>query len=293
MRARAMIVVLSALATLAGCGSSRPAEPAAASPPPGPPAQPPPPAQPIAPPAEPATPTPPPPPPPAAPAPSGPADKRVEVQPGVFANLAQRWVEFEGIVPVDCHDPVTPRVYLEVFVCTPDSKEHESLVMTRAKPSDVHTALIAIGLVPGRPGSFRAEGGRAAPVPAEGDPVRVTVSWADGDRRREAPIEDWVVHADTGARFTEGEGAGFVFAGSRMVVRQGRERYDADGLGTLVGLASFGGETVAWRRTISPDSWIDQPVWIADRARVPKRGTPVVVRLWAQGPSRGEGPAAR
>lgn len=206
-------------------------------------------------------------------APSTAPDRR-ELFPGVAASLSQRWVEFEGTVPINAHDPVTPRVYLELMVCTPDTKEHESLVMTRALPSHVHAALLAIGLEPGSPGTFRQEDTRIIPVEASGPTVRISVRQGQSPWQ---PLESWIINAETRERFT----AQWVFAGSRIRTRQGRERYDADGMGTLIGLTSFGAEVIAPRQTISPDSFVAEPVWIADTARTPKFGTPVTVRIEA------------
>ncbi|MBX3357772.1 MAG: hypothetical protein KF745_05020 [Phycisphaeraceae bacterium] len=190
-------------------------------------------------------------------------------------------VEFDGIVPIDAHDPDAPHVYLEVIVCTPDSKEHESLVMTRAKPSHVHAALLLLGLEPGAVCSWEMRDGAVAPVDPSGPGVDITIEFAN--EAGEAVVIDpraWIVDARNGAVFPGAGGTGhWLFAGSRMVKREGVEWYDADGVGTLVGLCCFGAETVAWSRTISPDSQVDEPVWIANPAAVPPPGTPVIVRL--------------
>ena len=217
---------------------------------------------------------------PAPPAPSGPR----EMFPLVRVDLAAKLVEFDGIVPINCHDPVTPLVYLELVACSPDTREHESLVMTRARPSNVHAALLAIGLEPGVPGSWEFQDKKLIPVPPRGDGVEVSVAYRDAAGREiECPVTDWIINARTGGPFVprEGDPAGprWVFAGSVIAKRQGREVYDADGSGTFIGLCTFGSEVVAWRDTISPEAMVDEPVWIADAAKVPASGTPVVVRL--------------
>jgi hypothetical protein len=203
-----------------------------------------------------------------------------EIFPLVRADIQNRIVEFDGIVPIDAHDPRTPRVYLEVTVCAPDTKEHESLVMTRALASHIHAALLAIDLAPGKPGGFMWENEMMSPVPPTGDPVTITFIYddADGTRREVAPAR-WIINAETRQPFSAGEAGGFVFAGSVMRVRQGREVYDADGVGTIVGLTTFGAETIAWREVISPDSQVHTPEWIADPAHTPPMGTEVTVRI--------------
>lgn len=204
-----------------------------------------------------------------------------DVFPGVRVDVSKKLVEFDGWVPIDAHNPKSPRVYLEVIVCTFDSKEHESLVVTRAKPSHVHAALLMIGLEPGAPGSWRIdEQSRVTIAPPRGSPVYVSLVFdpASPDAREIDPAE-LVINARTKARASSLEGAGFVFGGSRVVEWQGQSIYDADGTGTLIGLATFGSETIAWREVFSPEAAIAEPVWIADNERVPAPGTPVTVRL--------------
>lgn len=218
-------------------------------------------------------------PPTSAPNPTPPPEQWVEVFPGIRLEKSRRWVEFDGVVPINAHNADTPIVYLEAFVCGPDSKEHESLVMTKARPSHLHAALLAAGFVPGAPAKWTAgpEGGRA--TPAKGDALRVTflVTGADGGETQSEPWT-WAKHARTGATLTPPTPA-FVFTGSRMVHRNGREWYDADGVGVLIGLHAWESEVIAWRTPMSPWVQVEEPVWIADAARVPKVGTPVRVRI--------------
>lgn len=221
--------------------------------------------------------------PPASAPPTAPATKGMtELSPGIRADVSAKAVEFDAEVIVNLSDPKRT-VYLEVLACPRNTKEHESLVMTSVKPSMVHAAMLAAGFKPGAPVTWREEAGKSVPTPATGDPVRVEFRWTDpasGEARSAGPLE-WVKNSKTGERASElKESGGFVFAGSVMVKKPtGGERYDADDAGTLIGLASFGSETVAWTRAFSPDSSVDAPVWIADRERVPKIGTKVVVRL--------------
>jgi hypothetical protein len=206
-----------------------------------------------------------------------------ELLPGVRADLAAKVVEFDGIVPINCHDPRTPDVYLEVVVCTPDTKEHESLVMTKAKASDVHAALLAVGLEPGAPGRWDYKEKKFTPVPPRGAAIEVLFAYKGADGKvSEVPATDWIVNASTKGPFVPAAGdpgGGWVFAGSKMAKHEGHEVYDADGVGTLVGLCTFGSETVAWKRVISPDSEVNEPEWIADAGKVPAYGTPVTVRI--------------
>lgn len=205
-----------------------------------------------------------------------------EAFPHVFVDVEERVIEFSGTVPIFVHDEEAPDVYLEVMVCTPDTKEHETLVVTPAKPSHVHAALLMIGLNPGRPGwwSYEGEGVDTKTIAhdPEGDRVSVEFIWTDeGGVERTATPAQWVSHQVTGEPLPIDT---FVFAGSRMLDRGfGGEMYDADGTGLLIGLATFGSETVAWPRTFSPDSGVDEPVWVANPKTTPPLNTAVRVRL--------------
>ncbi len=281
-----------AVAMFAGCANKQaaptppPPEPApvapqpVVTPQPEPPAPPPPPVITPTPPAS--TPPPPPPPPtptPPTPTPSAPAVGLREVFPLVRVDAAAKVVEFDGIVPLDAHDAETPMVYLELVACTPDTREHESLVMTRADAAHVHAALLLIGLEPGKPGSWTWDGTRVNSVPPTGPEldVRLVTKDAEGKETVATP-QSWIVSARDRKRFGE-NGGGWLFAGSMMRVRQGREVYEAQGAGTLIGLTTFGSETIAWREVISPEASIEEPQWIADSAYVPAMGTPVIVRI--------------
>lgn len=218
----------------------------------------------------------------------------VEVFPGVRVDVAARLVEFDGVASVEAHDPETPRVYLEVICCTPDTREHEALVMTRARPANIHAGLLMIGLEPGRPGLVDFRGREVRGVPPEGAGVVIEVAWTDETgAARAAPVEAWVRRVEDArplAALPEGPGVwgprgGWAFAGSRFVTRRDRESgeerevYDADGAGVVIGLATFGSEVVAWRQVLSPESSITVPAWIVSAEAYPAMGTPVTVRI--------------
>jgi hypothetical protein len=220
--------------------------------------------------------------PPEAPAPAASGGLH-EVFPGVRVDKEAKVVEFDGIVPIDAHDADAPLVYLELVACTPDTREHEALVMTRAEAAHVHAALLLIGLRPGAPGSWTWDGKElhgVAPTGPELD-VRLVTKDANGNEVIATP-QSWIVSTRDHKRFdADGRGA-WLFAGSVTRVRQGREVYEAQGAGTLIGLTTFGSETIAWRDVISPEAAVEDPQWIADKDVVPKVGSPVIVRIRAK-----------
>lgn len=210
----------------------------------------------------------------------------VDVFPHVRFDVERRLVEFDGFVPINVQDPHTPHVYLEAIVCTLDTRPHESLVATEARPSHVHAALLATGLEPGVPGAVVVEAGALKRTPPRGPRVEVRIAYrADKGREALAAPEDWIVNAATGARLGHDQGAPpsrWVFAGSRFVTFRGSDHYDADGSGVIVGLHTFGAEVIALESVMSPEAALEEPEWIADGNAVPPMGTPVVVRLQAR-----------
>jgi hypothetical protein len=228
-----------------------------------------------------------------------------EVFPHVRIDLSAKAVEFDATTsPLLVEDPRAPLMFLEAIACTPDTREHEALVVSKAKPSHIHAAMLLVGLVPGEPGGWRMEGEALEPVDPKGPRVKIELAWrdADGTARAVDPLA-WVVSARGGvgidaatraaARLDGRPGPWWVFAGSRMTRvpdadGRPREVYDADESGVVIGLATFGAELVAFARTFSPDASVAEPEWVVDFspgppiAPVPPPGTAVLVRITAQ-----------
>ncbi len=230
-----------------------------------------------------------------------------EVFPGVRVDREKKMVEFDGTIPINAHTEPELKVFLEATVCSWDSKEHESLVVTKAKPSQVHAALLLVGLKPGRPGFWRLEEKTWVGVPPEGDEVSVkfVMTNADGAEREEDAAE-WIVNSKDGRSLRQSDAdAKWLFAGSRLVAGKVTPRgpgeaitpegkgqpaeqpgspevYVADVDGTLVGLTTFGAETISLNRMYNPDSDKEAPEWVASRQKTPPMGTKVVVRVKAK-----------
>ncbi|MCW5757398.1 MAG: hypothetical protein KIT54_09200 [Phycisphaeraceae bacterium] len=206
----------------------------------------------------------------------------ITLAPGLRLHRDEGWIELDGFVPIDVREQdrtgYTLIRYLEAIAVTPMSgKDHEALIVTSVRPSTIHAALLALGLEPGRPGQITWDGRVAVALPAVGAPVSVTLREADAPPPG-TPIEDYIIHADTGGAFDAsalGEAPAWVFAGSLL---EGGA-YAADAQGLVVGLHTFGTEMVSLRLAMSPDSFIEEPVWIAHPQRTPPFGTDVVLRL--------------
>lgn len=201
----------------------------------------------------------------------------------VRIDPSARLVEFDAAVsPILLDDPRSPLVYLEVLVCIPGTREHETLLVSKAKASEVHAALLAVGLQPGSPGGFSFDDNSLKPIRPTGPAVRVTFEYDDRGVEHAVDPLAWVVNAADGSPFLDtplGTQAGFVFAGSRFVRVNGDERYAGDLGGNIIGLTTFGDEVVALSTTISPEAAVQAPEWVAKLPGLPPPGTPVRVRI--------------
>lgn len=159
---------------------------------------------------------------------------------------------------------------IEVFACPRHTKEHEAIVATAAPARLVHTALLAIGLEPGRPVSFDPE--YAA---AQGPKVSVRVRWTDeAGRAHDRPAQDLIRSTRTKAALE----ADWVFAGSVFWKdpADGQEYYQADG-GDLICVSNF--PTATLDLPIESSQANDALMFEVFEDRVPPRGTAVELVL--------------
>jgi len=204
----------------------------------------------------------------------------IELTPKIRANRTARVVEFEAVAVLEVG-------FLEQLVCLVGTREHESLFVFDGKASDIHAALLLAGFEAGSPGRWRevpaADGAtRIEGVPPQGTAVAITVLMPDGAER---PI-DWFVRASpVGAQVDRAPPSRFVFGGSRFERsrRTGAERYAADSSGSLIGLVTFGDETIGCANVIPDQVSAAEPVWEVWSERMPEPGTRVRVRLSAAG----------
>jgi len=79
----------------------------------------------------------------------------IKTLPGIVVDTKAREVRLEGEVCLQ-HGS------LELLACSPGTREHESIIVVKAKPSHVVFALALLGLSPGQPG-YMTEGGSYSP----------------------------------------------------------------------------------------------------------------------------------
>lgn len=199
-----------------------------------------------------------------------PADEWLTPFPHIRLSTARRTIEIDAYVSPLIHGGLDGQDYhLEQFVCVPNSKEHESLLVTEARPSHIHAALLLLGLEPGSPATFAPDG---SGIDATGPEVRIQFRYEGGVV---SPVA-WTKHIDTGDPMPERD---WVFAGSTMKSTRMGEVYEADAAGTVIGLASFGGETLSWPEYLSDLMETGDLEWLARTNAMPPAETPVTIVL--------------
>jgi len=184
----------------------------------------------------------------------------VKTLPGIELDIEAREVRLESKV-------VLQSGALELFVCSEGTREHESVLATRARPSHVTFALSMLGLSPGKPG-FTTEAGAFSP-PA-GRVLRILCRYTGPDgKRHEVPAHEFL--RLVGSEDALDRSIDWVYVGRP----EADARRAADREGTVVCLSNF------------PEAVIDVPfestadnaalVYEANPNAVPKVGTPVEI----------------
>jgi hypothetical protein len=217
---------------------------------------------------------------------------------GILVDRARRRVEVPALV-------ATTEGFLEQIACAEGSREHESLLVVSIKPSEIHAAILLAGGTAGQPGRWRDDGTDVIVEPPTGTAVRVRVrpetpDQTTGESRSpavtptsgadradttaasvgvELDITEWVRGAH-GRRLD----LTWVFAGSRFAPnprswKRPGEHYVADFTGSIVGLVTFGDETIA-ATTVIPDLLdVAAATWEAWTERMPPPGTKATLIL--------------
>ncbi|MCG8433288.1 MAG: YdjY domain-containing protein [Gammaproteobacteria bacterium] len=121
---------------------------------------------------------------------------------------------------------------LEMFACTKNTKEHESVVSANTQAFPIHAALLALGAEPGEPVQFHPEY-----VPPSGTEIEIKVEWIDDSGiKQSVQAQEWVRDLNTGKQMTHP----WVFAGSLFWndPNSGRQIYQAEG-GDFICVSNF------------------------------------------------------
>jgi hypothetical protein len=179
------------------------------------------------------------------------------------------WVDAaKGVVIVDGRIALR-RGMLEMFSCTRNTKEHESIVAADAQAFLVHAGLLRLGAEVGHPVQFMPEF-----KPPTGTEIDIEVLWHDTEgKEHTAHAQDWIRDMKTGKAMTYP----WVFAGSRFWTDpdNGRQYYQAEG-GDFICVANFG--TAMLDIPVKSSQSNDELEFEAFTDRIPPLGT--LVRMF-------------
>jgi hypothetical protein len=207
--------------------------------------------------------------------------RRVPFAAGVTADVAAHRVEVRAWTCLDAG-------WLEQVACSPRTREHESLLVVPARPSDIHAALLLAGFQSGRPGRWTYENETYRCEPPVGDPVAIEVRFIDAaGRERVEPIRNWIRDA-TGTRdFPESP---WIFGGSLLRPNPPDwppgEHYVADFTGSVIGLVTFGDELIGFGQVWADQDAVQPPEWEVNAEAVPPPGTEVTLVFARPAPAR-------
>ncbi|MHC4992672.1 MAG: YdjY domain-containing protein [Planctomycetota bacterium] len=177
--------------------------------------------------------------------------------------------------------------WLEQIACAPRTREHEALVVIKARPSDVHAALLLAGFEHGTPGSWSFENEVLSFTPPTGDRLNLFVRYERDGEVVEEPIGTWIVDAEGHPAFPD---TAWVFAGSLFAENPDwmgpGEHYVADQTGSIIGLVTFGDEVVGFEEVFSDQQAVQPLAWQVRIDHVPPIGTPVMLILRPAGGAR-------
>lgn len=175
---------------------------------------------------------------------------------GVRINWDAPAVEVDAVV-------VLQQGQLELLACSPQTREHESILVIPARPRHVFEAMGLIGLEPGTPLAYDETADSWSPP--RGHALTLEVRYEEGGKTRTAPVEEWLYDI---AKDRPVEAVDWVFAGS-MVTKEGQ--FLADQEGTIVCVVDFPTALIAIGALHTSD---DSALWLAaNTKRIPPQGT--------------------
>ena len=161
---------------------------------------------------------------------------------------------------------------LELLVCKSDTKDYESILRTKARPSDLHAALLMLKLRPGKPAEMAAVGEQEKPrlLPPRGPELKIRLRWKDRQgKQHDVDAAEWLA-GPQGKRANAPKR--WVFVGSG-VLPDGA--YWADRSGDVISVANFASAVIDVPFESSASN--DLLEFVANTAAIPPEKTPVEV----------------
>ncbi len=189
---------------------------------------------------------------------------------GITINKEDAYVDVKATVCLRRGD------FLEMFACTKDTREHESILVIDAVPSKMHLGLLLLGLEPGKPLSYDMKVDPPRLVPASGPKVGVFIVIKLDDIEREIPANRWVQDNKTQEMMQSNT---WLFAGSQFAEFQDKPIYQADLNGSAISLVNFGDDLLTLPNKMTDANESHDKVWVPRTQAIPEVGTKVTIRL--------------
>lgn len=185
-------------------------------------------------------------------------------------------------VRVEC-ETLAVEAPLEFFAVVNNGPEHEAVVRSKVKPSDLHTALLALGLKPGAPVSYS----RAADkwIPPHGPPLHIHMEYLKDGKPVSEPVSRWMRDIKSKKPMPR---TTWIFAGSR-VMPDGN--YAADSTGYLISVVNFDMTVIDIPELASANN--ESLEWERNPETVPKAGTKVTMVIEPAGDGATTRPATQ
>ena len=175
-------------------------------------------------------------------------------------------------VRVAC-EMIEDKMPLEFFCVVRGGNEYESVLRTDAKPSDLHTALLILGLTPGGPARFSET--TKTWLPPAGPPLRIDLEYQKDGQTVRVPAVRFVRDVKTHAPMPP---MTWVFTGSKFLTDGDMAgRYAADLTGYVVSLVNFALTPIDVAQVASSSN--ETLEWEVNPDTTPPPGTPVTMIL--------------
>lgn len=159
--------------------------------------------------------------------------------------------------------------YLEHFMCSKGTKEHEAIVATDAVPHLIHAGLLLTGAEPGHTVRFVPKF-----EPPTGSAIMIELRWLQDGQSKKADARQWVKDEKAKAPLA----IDWVFAGSELFEDPvTKKRVYAADQGDLITVANFGSAILDLPIASSADD--ADRVFFTNTEKIPPLGTEVFVTL--------------
>jgi hypothetical protein len=189
-----------------------------------------------------------------------PATKPADVDkfPGIHIDVAAKKVVVD-CEAIDCKNP------LEFFCVVAGTSEHEAILRTKARPSQIHTALLMLGLEPGE--GVKYSDAAKKWIPPHGPPLHITCEFEKDGKTITVPAYRMMRDIKTKKEMPS---MTWIFVGSK-VMQDGN--YAADVTGYVVSVVNFELTLIDIPDLASSSN--ETLEWVQNEQIVPARGTAV------------------